>query len=234
MDKTEQLKIYAELQQYGTLWQCIAKDSGEHQKEDIENEALIFVITEWKVAVLGSFDINNAEHRKYLYGAMHKKFVEYSEKNIKYAARIDQPLRNNPDATTHPILLQAKASDAHEPLQQLLDAEDNLITEKIQIRQIAENSFSMVLAYIELFERLKSKTDKHTYLNIAAELKMSYSWLRKCLNRADKFLKTQPSLFDGIESVLVTDKLESWRKVKIIRDSKSAPVVLHAQLSLFQ
>lgn len=234
MDNTEQLKIYAALQRYGTLWQRIARDSGEHQKEDIENEALIFVVTEWKVAIFGSFDINNIEHRKYLYGAMHQKFVEFSEKNIKYAQRIGQPARNNPDPSTHPVLLHAKASATHEPLQQLLDAEEYLIIQKKQTKQIAENSFSMILAYIELFERLKSKTDKHTYLNIAAEMKMSYSWLRQCLNRAEKFLKIQPSLFDGIEYILATDTLESWRRVKIIRDSKPTPIVLVSQLNLFQ
>lgn len=215
--------------EYFIQWRRIALASKQFEANDIAQQAAIYVFGDWAEW----FDMANVEHWNLLKDELFRLFMRSTDRAVKVALRFDHSFRNDLDASTHPALLQAKASATHEPLQQLLDAEEYLITQKKQTKHIAEHSFSMILAYIELFERLKSKTDKHTYLNIAAEMKMSYSWLRQCLNRAEKFLKIQPSLFDGIEYILATDTLESWRRVKIIRDSKPTPMVLVGQLNLF-
>ncbi|MGE8644583.1 hypothetical protein [Acinetobacter vivianii] len=92
----------------------------------------------------------------------------------------------------------------------------------------------MALAYVHLFESLKPKLIKYTYLSIADYMKMSYSWLRECLKRAEKLQKTQHSLFDHLEYAPV-QYLGSWRKFKLERQSqpKFTPI-LENQLSLFQ
>lgn len=215
--------------EYFIQWRRIALASKQFEANDIAQQAAIYVFGDWAEW----FDMANVEHWNLLKDELFRFFMRSTDRAVKVALRFDHSFRNDLDASTHPVLLHAKASATHEPLQQLLDAEEYLITQKKQTKQIAKHSFSMILAYIKLFERLKSKTDKHTYLNIAAEMKMSYSWLRQCLNQAEKFLKIQPSLFDGIEYILATDTLESWRRVKIIRDSKPTPIVL-GQLNLFQ
>lgn len=74
----------------------------------------------------------------------------------------------------------------------------------------------MALAYVQLFESLKPKLFKYTYLNIADYMKMSYSWLRECLKRAEKLQKTQHSLFDNLEYA-PDQYLGSWRKFKLER-----------------
>lgn len=119
-------------------------------------------------------------------------------------------------------------------LQRILDAEDQHIQQNKETRQIKENSFSMALAYVHLFESLKPKLIKYTYLSIADYMKMSYSWLRECLKRAEKLQKTQHSLFDHLEYAPV-QYLGSWRKFKLERQSqpKFTPI-LENQLSLFQ
>lgn len=215
--------------EYFIEWRRIALASKQFEANDVAQQAAIYVFGDWA----DWFDMANVEHWDLLKDELFRFFMRSTDRAVKGALRFDHSFKNDPDASTHPLLLGAKASATHEPLQQLLGAEDCITKEKEKTKHIEENSFSMVLAYIELFERLKSKTDKHTYLNIAAEMKMSYSWLRQCLKRAEKFLKIQPSLFDGIEYILATDTLESWRRVKIIRDSKPTPIVL-GQLNLFQ
>jgi hypothetical protein len=235
MNKIDQLKIYNAIPKYGAMWQKIARDSGEHQKEDIESEALIFVITKWNIEVFGLFDIGNEEHWKYLYGAVRRKCVEYTEKNIKFAEKIYQPAKNDMDEATNPILLGLKVSESFEPLQRLIDQQEEQENQQKLKQQHEENSFSMILAFVELFEALKPKTLKHTYVNIASQMKMSYSWLYRCLRYAKELQKVQPSLFDGIEDISQIAQLGSWRRFKITRNSfKSAPVVLIGQLNLFE
>lgn len=216
--------------EYFIEWRHIALASKQFEAHDVAQQAAIYVFGDWA----DWFDMANVEHWNLLKDELFRFFMRSTDRAVKGALRFDHSFRNDPDASTHPLLLGAKASDAHEPLQQLLGADDYIIKEKEKTKHMEENSFSMILAYIELFERLKSKTDKHTYLNIAAVMKMSYSWLHQCLTRAKKLLKIQPSLFDGMEHVLKTDKLQSWRRVKIIRDSNPTPVALVGQLNLFQ
>lgn len=216
--------------EYFIEWRRIASASKQVEADDVAQQAAIYVFGDWA----DWFDRANVEHWDLLEDELFRFFMRSTDRAVKGALRFDHSLSNNPEASTHPLLLGAKASDAHEPLQQLLGADDYIIKEKEKTKHMEENSFSMVLAYIELFERLKSKTDRHTYLNIAAVMKMSYSWLHQCLNRAENFFENQPSLFDGVEYILATDKLESWRRVKIIRDSKPTPMVLVGQLNLFQ
>jgi hypothetical protein len=211
-------------------WRRIARASKQSQAEqDVAQQAYMHIIGDW----MAWFDMSNTEHWGRLKDEMFNHFMKVA-RQIPKGLSIDQASGNNPDKFTNPYLLELSALKSSEPLQHLIDAEDRHVSEEEQDRQIQANSFSIAVAYVELFERLKPKTEKYTYLNIAAVMKMSYSWLRRCLNRADELLKNQTSLFDGIEGILMMNELGSWRRFKITRDSKSAPVVLHGQLSLFQ
>lgn len=211
-------------------WQKIALSSKQCEAEDIAQDAFLFIVEKW----VGEFDSYNPEHWVELKHKMWNLFVHGTDRIIKYALSFDQSSRNDPDEAINPILLSISSPASTEPLQGMIDDEEQLFLQKKQVKQIQENSFSMALAYVQLFESLKPKLLKYTYLNIADYMKMSYSWLRECINRAEKLQRTQHSLFDNIEYASVPH-LGSWRKFKLERQvqPKFTPVLEH-QLNLFQ
>ncbi|QHI08819.1 hypothetical protein [Acinetobacter haemolyticus] len=211
-------------------WQKIAKASKQCETNDVAQDAFLFIIEHWTK----EFDLTNDEHWHELKHKMWNKFVHRADRLLKNAFDFDQGARNDLDEAINPILLSISSPTSTEPLQGLIDAEEQQTLQKKQVKQIQENSFSMALAYVQLFESLKPKLLKYTYLNIADYMKMSYSWLRECIKRAEKLQKTQYSLFDNIEYASVPH-LGSWRKFKLERQvqPKFTPV-LENQLNLFQ
>lgn len=145
------------------------------------------------------FDLCNPEHWVELTQKMWSLYGHGGDRVLKNALSMDQTSRNDPDEAINPILLGISSPTSTEPLQGIIDDEEQQIRKEKQVRKIQENSFSMALAYVQLFENLKPKLFKYTYLNIADYMKMSCSWLRQCLKRADKLHKIQHSLFDHIE-----------------------------------
>lgn len=216
--------------QHNKDWRRIAYSSKQCDTEDVAQQAFLFVITDWS----GEFNIFDSQHWDELKRKMYNHFVHGADRTLKWALSFDQSTRNDCDEAINPLLLGLSAASSTEPLQHILDDLDQQVQQKKQTQLIEENSFSLALAYVQLFESLKPTLSKYTYLNIAAHLKMSYSWLRECLRRAEKLQKTQASLFDGIESLQV-EGLASWRKFKLnkIKHPKFTPV-LENQLNLFQ
>lgn len=211
-------------------WQKIARSSKQYEANDIAQEAFVFVVKEW----VGEFDVSNPEHWIELKHQMRNRYGYGVDRVLKKALSMDQTSRNDPDEAINPILLDISSSTSTEPLQGIIDDEDRQTLEKKQIKQIQENSFSMAFAYIQLFESLKPKLIKYTYLNIADYMKMSYSWLWRCLKRAEKLQQTQHSLFDNVEYA-PAQYLGSWRKFKLERQNqpKFTPVFKN-QLNLLQ
>lgn len=211
-------------------WQKIARSSQQCDANDIAQDAFLFVIEKW----LGEFDSSNPQHWIELKHKMWNLFVHGADRILKYAFSVDRSSKNDPDEAINPILLGISSPTSTEPLQGMIEDEDRQIQESKQLKQIQENSFSMALAYVQLFETLKPVLLKYTYLNIADYMKMSYSWLRQCLKRAEELQKIQHSLFDNIEYASV-QHLRSWRKFKLDRQNqpKFTPV-FEGQLNLFQ
>ena len=211
-------------------WKRIARSSQQYEANDIANDAFLFVMEKWT----DEFDLSNSEDWAELKHQMWNKYAYGIDRILKSALNIDKSSKNNCDEAIHPILLGISSPASTEPLQGIIDDEDQQILAKKQEQQIHDNSFSMALAYAQLFESLKPKLLKYTYLNIADYMKMSYSWLRRCLKRAEKLQKTQHSLFDSLEYASL-QHLASWRKFKLSRTKqpKFTPI-LENQLKLFQ
>ncbi len=228
----DQNKIYQVIYspQYYKDWQKIARASKQCEANDVAQEAFLFIIEFW----IGEFDLANNSHWEELKHEMWNKFVHGADRLIKNAFDFDHNTRKNLDEAIHPILLDVSSPISTEPLQSILDAEVQHIQQMTETQQIKENSFSVVLAYIHLFESLKPKLIKYTYLSIAEYMKMSYSWLRECLKRAERLQKTQRSLFDNFEYAPV-HYLGSWRKFKLqSRNQLKFTPGLENQLTLFQ
>ncbi|MEO3356319.1 hypothetical protein [Acinetobacter haemolyticus] len=211
-------------------WQKIALSSKQCEAEDIAQNAFLYVIEEW----IGVFDPSIPEDWIELKRQMRNLYGYGVDRVLRKALSMDQSSKNDPDEAINPLLLSISFPTSTEPLQGMIDAEDQQTLQNKQVKQIQENSFSMALAYFQLFESLKPKLIKYTYLSIADYMKMSYSWLRQCLKRAEKLQKTQHSLFDDLEYA-PAQHLGSWRKFKLsgLRQPKFTPV-LENQLNLFQ
>ncbi|WP_151715436.1 hypothetical protein [Acinetobacter sp. TUM15071] len=211
-------------------WHKIAQASKQCEADDVAQDAFLFIIEHWN----GEFNLANDEHWNELKHKMWNKFVHGADRILKNAFDFDQSTRNDLDEAINPILLTISSPTSTEPLQRMLDAEDQHIQQNKETHQIKENSFSMALAYVHLFESLKPKLIKYTYLSIADYMKMSYSWLRQCLKRAEKLQKIQHSLFDNLEYAPV-QHLGSWRKFKLEKrtQAKFTPTIVN-QLNLFQ
>lgn len=118
MNQKYLLQVYVEIQKCQSLWVSISNRSQEYELDDVMNEAWEFACSKWKKGDV--FNIDDESDWKYLYGVIDKKLVQYNEKNIKYAVRIDQSYsRDSFEENEHPILKTLFADEDLEPLKQL-------------------------------------------------------------------------------------------------------------------
>lgn len=229
MSHIDSVKLYEHICQHLPSWKRIARQSGEHEADEIANEAWLFIIKEWNKE---PFDINNPEHWDCIQSIMYNRFVGFAEKNLKYATHIDQTIKHNDNEMAHPLLNQLTAAEYNEPLYQLIEEEKQQENWIAQNKAINQYSFSKLVAFWVFFQSL----DPMSMSEKAQLMKMSQSWLYCCINFAKVLKRDQPSLFDSIETAPLAVHLKSWRSFKITRGQfKAAPIASKwLQLKLFE
>ncbi|MCU4483202.1 hypothetical protein [Acinetobacter ursingii] len=203
-------QIYIEIQNRHFLWKKISRISKEYSVDDIIQEAWVFACNEWKQGDF--FEIDNEDHWKYLYGAMYKHFVEWSEKHSRYGIQIDQAYTNhNFDECTHPLLRELCADESNEPLAYLEKQESenqqlNIFSEKIRLL-----GFSKLAAFLSLSHSFNSSR-MHTSL----VMNMSYSWFYRCEKAFQTLYLNQLSIFDEMNPQIESEQLQTWRKFRVV------------------
>ncbi|MEG0481538.1 MAG: hypothetical protein RR575_11370 [Acinetobacter sp.] len=210
MNKKYQLQIYEEIQKRQSLWNNIANRSGEHSVEDVMIEAWLFTCESWKLSKF--FQIDNEGDWKYLYGAIYKKLIQYSEKNVKYGVQIDQPyVQNSFEENEHPVLRQLFADEYLEPLKQLEKLEEQQEYEQDFNQKIELLGYSKLSAFL-----LLSHSFNTSRIQTAQYMNMSYSWFYRSGQIFQNIYNMQNSLFDEIDTKIQLEQLRTWRKFRII------------------
>lgn len=159
-------------------------------------------------------DFTNPDDQKLLLGALHIRNVRRPEKNMRYAARIDQS-QEGEEGEVNSWANRLRADDASEPLTSLERQESARDEGKMLIE-----SYSQAAAYVALFVRFKNNRE-----DVCAYLVISKDTLSRRVNFAAKTVRLQRSLFDRIVRIpadfmpprgrayptRIEEKRESWQ-----------------------
>lgn len=192
------------------MWVSISNRSQEYELHDLMNEAWEFACSKWKKGEV--FNIDDESDWKYLYGVIDKKLVQYTEKNIKYAVRIDQSYsRNSFEENAHPILKTLFADEDLAPLNQLEQLEQQQEYEQKFSKQVQQLGYSKIAAFLQI-----SHSFNTSRVQTAHALNMSYSWFYTSGQVFQKLYSKQRSLFDDLKITVELEELKIWRKFKEI------------------
>jgi hypothetical protein len=216
--------LYRKLSQHQAIWRKIAKQTaGEHDHEDVLNVAWIMA-TEWPPHK--PFDPDHTENLDQLCAKVFNHLVKFSEKNLRYASRIDQPTNQfDPDQSTHPLLNQLSDHGSGDPLHQLIELEAS--TDDIFNNNIQNLGHTILAGFIILLDRIHLNRK-----NSAFHLNISYSWLYRCIKRAEKLYHQQLSLFDAEGININTEQLQGWRHFNLALPHMQQPLAIEEQISL--
>lgn len=169
------------------LRQIARATRGEATLEDIEQSVWLLAqeLGERRGYIL---DLMNPADQDFLLRCLYNQFVKYTEKLVRYAARIDEDPddeKAGPGAIVARLLAASPGSD---PLMALMREEAAEAVE-LTIRR----SYSEAVAYLILLRRFRWSMQ-----GLADALRIALGTLRKRIERAIDTLKVQPSLFDGI------------------------------------
>lgn len=173
------------------LRRIASRSRGETTVEDLQTEA-------WLVAEELSRDREpqpDAEDKGFhqlILGRLYNRFVKFADKRFRFAVRLDETQEDeNGGPRTNAVMATLAASDISQPLQVLEAREEESSRERRLLARFAE-----AVAYLHLFDALK--LDR---FSVANHLAISVSTLRRRVNRAERHVIHQPSLFDGVAIV---------------------------------
>ena len=135
-------------------------------------------------------DFADPDDQKLLLGALHIRNVRRPEKNIRYAARIDQS-REGEEGEVNSWVNRLRADDASEPLT-FLERRESARDESKMLME----SYSQAAAYVALFVRFENNRE-----NVCAYLVISGDTLSRRVDFAAATVRRQRSLFDRIERI---------------------------------
>lgn len=193
------------------LKQIAYKTRGETSFEDLENEAYLLLVKFVEFHQREPF-LWDPKDLKWVTGRLFNRFVKWTDKNFKYATRLDSLEDDEGNSWT----LDLPASDSSNPLLEML-FRDELLTHQ----DLLDASYSEAKAYVVTFDRFNH--DKETLSNYWY---ITSNTLDKRFNRAIIVLEHQPSLFDLIESID-----ESFNALPGCEKSKNKEHSLRAQLA---
>lgn len=178
---------------------------GEQQYDDVVQEA-------WLMAKeLAAYDGVTADFLdpvflKTLLSHLYQKLVRYTERNVRYASRLDHS--NNPDTgedAEHPLMNKLVGDDGRDPLSYL-----QAIEEAPDLALYSQHLHSLAGAYIALLNRLGN----HMHA-VAGHLLISLSYAYRCYARARWFAARQmPLTLPMAEADFV---LGPWRRSRASR-----------------
>jgi len=179
---------------------------GDYKLESVQAEAWLIIADLREQGV--ELDLSCPEHQQMVWHLVRKKVNEYlvSGRILRYAARLDHALGDDPDSSG--TLADTVASaDSWEPLPELLRAEEPV---KPEIQYSV--SSSLAAAYVHLLRRLDNDMGR-----LAAYLLISLSHCYRCCKRARDLAEFQnvlpdPVSVDGVESLP-----RPWRAFRVER-----------------
>lgn len=182
-----------------------AATKGEHEADDVQAEAWLMVE---KIKAKQGFEIDflNPAHVDLLFSYLYQQLVNYDEKTIRMAVRLDAwDYGDDPEHDSHPLLNKLRSDPADDPLAmlELKEAEN-------REWQVSPHH-SRAAAYLKLLEHCDNNIAV-----LATYLLISTSWCYRCYNRARHTVERQMQLPETLRSDFMP---RTWRKFQLIRTS---------------
>lgn len=164
---------------------------GDYTADDVFNEA-------WLVAYdIGrkrgfAVDFLNPEDQELILGCLYNNLVNFSEKTVRYAVKLDKDWDSEDSESPIDSLARLLTAPRHcDPFHQLQAAE-----KRSEPPELVRHSYSQASAYVILLHRFDWELD-----SLAEDLRMVISTLRRRMIASGIYVKRQPSLFDRIQVI---------------------------------
>ncbi len=205
--------LYDCLSERRSTWRKIAaKTYGEHETDEVLNTAWE-VVTLWKD---GTFKTDSEDDWDKPRAIIYSKLINFTEKNLRYASRLDHALDADADESCHFLTKTLTSSDLN-PLEILIQEEEiDEITQKLE--KLGNSISAGFLLLLDHFN--------FSITNVALTLNISISWLYRCRIRAATIDKNQLSLLNCYRNSLSVEQIEGWRKFKLNKGTGSNCIIM--------
>jgi hypothetical protein len=164
---------------------------GEMSVEELQSDAWI-AASEIGEKRGREIDFTDPGDQNLLLGALHIRNVRRPEKNMRYAARIDQTWEGD-EGEMNAWVNRLSADDAADPLISLIQQESRLDEDGMLIA-----SYSQAAAYVMVFAHFKNSCE-----DVCAYLAISKRTLSQRIQQSANTVRVQRSLFDRIVRIPV-------------------------------
>lgn len=172
------------------LRRIASRSRGEITVEDLQTEAWIVTEELSRDCDLAP-DVDDKGFQQQILGRLYNRFVKFADKRLRFAVRLDDQ-REDEDGgmRENSTMATLSAAEDYDPSRALEKQED----EHRQERQM-QGHFAEAVAYLRMFATMKNDCRA-----VADHLAIGVSALHKRMKRAERVVKLQPSLFDGISA----------------------------------
>lgn len=211
--------LYDYLSERRSSWRRIAAQThGEHETDDVLGTA-------WEVATLwkhGTFNTDSEDDWDQLCAIVYSKLINFTEKNLRYATRLDHATDPDSDRSCHSLAKTLASSDLN-PLDILIQEEETDDT----LQKLEKLGNSISAGFLLLQDRFN-----FSFTKIAHTLNISISWLYRCRIRAATIDKDQLSLLNCYKNPLLLEHINGWRRFKISVDKQINVINRTGQMKL--
>lgn len=180
----------------------------EHSLQDVEDEAWLLSM-ELRETKGIAIDFSNREYQNLLLSYLYQHLVRYTERNVRYAVRLDHAPRNDnqQEDAPHPLTYMLASDDNQDPLTALIEREAALPWDmELDCHQ------SLAGAYVRLLRHFNNKMP-----DVANHLLISISYSYKRCAHARMLAAHQQSI--PLMSAVIDGEFlpRAWRRFKLQR-----------------
>ncbi|WP_420996343.1 hypothetical protein ACKI2N_012820 [Cupriavidus sp. 30B13] len=173
---------------FSDLRRIAGRSNGEVTVEDLQSEAWLVADEIGRGSNVPPDPADKRFHQQIL-ARLYNRFVKFADKRLRFAVRLDEQREDEDgDSRVNAVAAALAAPDGYEPTQ-ALEAREEERTQERELRAC----FAEAVAYVRVFSNMKNDR-----LAISGHLAIAACTLRRRVVRAERAVRLQPSLFDGI------------------------------------
>ncbi|WP_050477484.1 hypothetical protein [Herbaspirillum rhizosphaerae] len=180
-----------------------AATKGEYEAEDVIGEAWLMA-EKMRIKQGSEIDFHNPAHIDLLFSYLYQHLVNYTEKQVRMAVRLDAwDYGDDPEHDCHPLLNKLSSDNADNPLT-VLELKETAAAE-----HAVNPHHSRAAAYLKLLGHCDNNIAQ-----LANYLLISTSWCYRCYNRAKHTVERQRQLPETMKTDFMP---RTWRKFQLFR-----------------
>lgn len=174
------------------LRRIAGRSRGEHTIDDVVGETWIIACDIERKRGF-PVDFADTDDQDVVLSWLHNKLIGFGEKNVRFAVKLDRDWdTEDADQVTNALAGLLAAPEHFDPLVQMELDEDTF-----DPLALSRRSYSQASAYLILLHRFRWDLDA-----LADRLRLAAATVRNRVIASAAWLRTQPSLFDGIHATI--------------------------------